>query len=67
MPWFTCGACGRSYYSPDNFTICPFCMGLGKPNGECICVNYCAAFSGIRLNLVKEKNSQCPVHGVANK
>jgi len=65
MPYFKCDACGHKYSDIHTMSSCPVCMGQGKIDPRCICVCYHAAFSMKRLNIIKEKNPQCPVHGNA--
>jgi hypothetical protein len=38
-------------------------MGLGKPDKKCTCIHYRQPFSGIKMNLIYEKDPNCPIHG----
>jgi hypothetical protein len=63
MPDFKCDACGMSYTSRDNFSVCPYCMGLGRPDPNCICQKIQKAFGAGPLNVISKINLECPVHG----
>lgn len=63
MPKFKCNKCGHKYFDSDNFAPCPACLGLGVPSDECTCTYWRFAFSNIKSNFIKTKDSQCPIHG----
>ena len=62
---FKCEACGHEYNDIHTMTSCPVCMGQGKIDPRCTCVYCLGSFSMRRLNIIKEKDLKCPVHGTA--
>lgn len=63
MAEFKCDACGTTYNSCFTFTVCPYCMGFGKASQYCTCKRW-RTLAGKQLNIIKERNFSCPVHGV---
>ncbi len=63
MPTFQCSACGSKYSDAGNFTSCPQCLGLGKPDPKCICRHVRICFGMIRVGKPLSINTECPVHG----
>jgi len=64
MPSFQCSACGYRYFDRGNFTSCPRCSGLGKPDKKCLCSHLRSGVSRIKLNVISKKHPECPIHGV---
>jgi len=67
MAQFKCSACGHVYGDDHNFTVCPVCMGLGKPDEKCTCQHWRQAFGGPPINAISKINPNCPIHGIGEK
>jgi len=62
MPRFRCEECGHYYVDTHNFTSCPNCSGLGKPDPQCTCINFRNSY-GALMNLRAVVDKDCPIHG----
>ena len=58
---FKCSMCGFKYSDTHNFTSCPNCGGLGKPDPKCTCRHYHTSFGQV-LNIIAKEDPECPVH-----
>lgn len=58
----SCSACGYKWETDQKVENCPRCEGHGRPDPKCTCSHYRGAFGIGKINVIAERNPECPIH-----